>query len=57
MCSYRDWKTKEKFSSCQGLLLDCIFLPLRSPESCVTVLVDIQMQTLKHPAKEKKENN
>lgn len=57
MCSYLLWKTKEKYSSCQGLLLDCIFLLLRSPESCVTVLVDIQMQTLKHSARRKKENN
>lgn len=57
MCSYPLWKTKEKYSSCQGLLLGCIFLLPRSPESCVTVLVDIQMQTLKHSARERKGNN
>lgn len=57
MCSYLLGKTKEKYSSCQALLLGCIFLLLRSPESCVTVLVDIQMQTLKHSARKKKENN
>lgn len=45
------------YSSCQGLLLGCMFLLVRSPESCVTVLVDIQMQTLKHSASRKKGNN
>lgn len=57
MCWYLLGKTKEIYSGCQALLLGCIFLLLRSPESCVTVLVDIQMQTLKHSVRKKKENN